>query len=163
MKDCLSLSVDVLFCEQSSDLVGEGIDLEVRLGKVSDSSLICRRMGWTRHCDRTEINTPVVIAPMPPQPLPGSIATASTLAFALLHKYVDATPLYRVAQTFERAGVPISRGARAHWVIGSSEKHLHLLYDALRLKLQSQALIHGDETTVQGAFAIGQDRGRRLA
>ena len=45
------------------------------------------------------------------QPLPGSIATASTLAFALVHKYVDGTPLYRLAQAFERAGVPVSRGA----------------------------------------------------
>ncbi|EPE93945.1 hypothetical protein RGCCGE502_34206 (plasmid) [Rhizobium grahamii CCGE 502] len=102
-----------------------------------------------RHCDRTGINTPVVIAPMPTQLLPGSIATASTLAFALVHKYVDGTPLYRVAQTFERAGVPISRGALAHWVIGSSEKHLHRIYDALKLRLRLQPLIHGDETTVQ--------------
>jgi transposase len=102
-----------------------------------------------RHCDRTEINTPVVTAPMPAQPLPGSIATASTLAFALVHKYVDGTPLYRLAQTFERAGVPISRGALGHWVIGSSEKHLHRLYDVLKLRLRSQPLIHGDETTVQ--------------
>ncbi|MFW8609927.1 hypothetical protein [Rhizobium beringeri] len=30
--------------------------------------------------------------------LPGSIATASTLAFALVHKYVDGTPLYRLSQ-----------------------------------------------------------------
>jgi transposase len=102
-----------------------------------------------RHCDRTGINTPVVIAPMPTQPLPGSIATASTLAFALVHKYVDGTPLYRVAQTFERAGVAVSRGALAHWVIGSSEKHLHRIYEALKLRLRSQPLIHGDETTVQ--------------
>ncbi len=77
-----------------------------------------------RHCDRTGINTPVVIAPMPTQPLPDSIATASTLAFALVHKYVDGTPLYRLAQAFERAGVPVSRGALGHWVIGSSERHL---------------------------------------
>lgn len=41
------LSVDMLFREQPSDLVGEGIDLEVRLGDVSDNSLICRRIGWT--------------------------------------------------------------------------------------------------------------------
>ncbi|MER9332182.1 IS66 family transposase [Mesorhizobium sp. M0488] len=102
-----------------------------------------------RHCDRTGINTPVVTAPMPAQPLPGSIATASTLAFALVHKYVDGTPLYRLAQAFERAGVPVSRGALGHWVIGSSEKHLHRIYDALKLRLRSQTLIHGDETTVQ--------------
>ncbi|MBB4189180.1 transposase [Sinorhizobium terangae] len=102
-----------------------------------------------RHCDRTGINTPVVTAPMPAQPLPGSIATASTLAFALVHKYVDGTPLYRLAQVFERAGVPVSRGALGHWVIGSSEKHLSRIYDALKLRLRSQPLIHGDETTVQ--------------
>jgi hypothetical protein len=102
-----------------------------------------------RHCDRTGINAPVVTAPMPTQPLPGSVATASTLAFALVHKYVDGTPLYRLAQAFERAGVPVSRGALGHWVIGSSEKHLHRIHDVLKLRLRSQPLIHGDETTVQ--------------
>ncbi|MGY4496182.1 transposase [Bradyrhizobium sp. GM24.11] len=102
-----------------------------------------------RHCDRTGINAPVVTAPMPTQPLPGSVATASTLAFALVHKYVDGTPLYRLAQAFERAGVPVSCGALGRWVIGSSEKHLSRIYDALKLRLRSQPLIHGDETTVQ--------------
>ncbi|GGE86321.1 hypothetical protein GCM10011317_49330 [Niveispirillum cyanobacteriorum] len=102
-----------------------------------------------RHCERTGITTPVVTASMPAQPLPGSIATASTLAFALVHKYVDGTPLYRLAQTFERAGVPVSRGALGHWVIGASERHLSRLYDALKLRLRSQPLIHGDETNVQ--------------
>ncbi len=42
-----SLSVELNFREEPSDLVGEGIDLEVRLGPVSDSSLMCRRIGWT--------------------------------------------------------------------------------------------------------------------
>jgi transposase len=112
-----------------------------------------------RICDRTGINTPVVLAPMPAQPLPGSIATASTLAFALVHKYVDGTPLYRLAQAFERAGVPVSRGALGHWVIGSSERHLCRIYDALKLRLRSQPLIHGDETTVQVLKEhVGYDR-----
>ena len=104
-----------------------------------------------RHCDRTGINAPVVTAPMPTQPLPGSVATALTLAFAAfgLRNGVDGTPLYRLAQAFERAGVPVSRGALGHWVIGSSEKHLHRISDALKLRLRLQPLIHGDETTVQ--------------
>jgi transposase len=102
-----------------------------------------------RHCDRTGINTPIVTAPMPAQPLPGSVATASTLAFVLVHKYADGTPLYRLAQAFGRAGVTITRGALGHWVIGSSERHLHRIYDVLKLQLRSQAIIHGDETTVQ--------------
>ncbi|PDT49796.1 LysR family transcriptional regulator [Sinorhizobium fredii] len=42
-----ALSVELIFREEPSDLVGEGIDLEVRLGPVADSSLVCRRIGWT--------------------------------------------------------------------------------------------------------------------
>ena len=103
------------------ELVTEQLHIEVK-AKVLQNA---RFKYACRHCDRTGINTPVVIAPMPAQPLPGSIATASTLAFALVHKYVDGTPLYRLAQAFERAGVPVSRGALGHWVIGSSERHLH--------------------------------------
>ncbi|CAI9416798.1 HTH-type transcriptional regulator DmlR [Pleomorphomonas sp. T1.2MG-36] len=41
------LQVELLFREDPSDLVGEGIDLEVRLGPVHDAGLIGRRIGWT--------------------------------------------------------------------------------------------------------------------
>ena len=136
-------------CDSQMHRMGEAVTEQLHIEVKAKVLQNVRFKYACRHCDRTGINTPVVIAPMPTQPLPGSIATASTLAFALVHKYVDGTPLYRVAQTFERAGVPISRGALAHWVIGSSERHLHRIYDALRLRLQSQPLIHGDETTVQ--------------
>jgi transposase len=127
------------------ELVTEQLQIEVK-AKVLQNA---RAKYACRNCDRTGISTPIVIAPMPAQPLPGSIATASTLAFALVHKYVDGTPLYRLAQAFERAGVPVSRGALGHWVIGSSERHLHRIHDALQSRLRSQAIIHGDETTVQ--------------
>ncbi len=136
-------------CDSQMHRMGEAVTEQLHIEVKAKVLQNVRFKYACRHCDRTGINTPVVIAPMPPQPLPGSIATASTLAFALVHKYVDGTPLYRVAQTFERAGVPISRGALAHWVIGSSEKHLHRIYDALKLRLRSQPLVHGDETTVQ--------------
>lgn len=41
------LDVELLFCEEPSNLVGEGIDIEVRLGPVNDPGLIGRRIGWT--------------------------------------------------------------------------------------------------------------------
>jgi transposase len=127
------------------ELVTEQLHIEVKATVLQNA----RAKYACRNCERTDISTPVIIAPMPAQPLPGSIATASTLAFALVHKYVDGTPLYRLAQVFERAGVPVSRGALGHWVIGSSEKHLVRIYDALKQRLLSQSVIHGDETTVQ--------------
>jgi transposase len=88
-----------------------------------------------RHCERTALSTPVVMAPMPAQPLPGSVATASTLALVLANKYVDGTPLYRLANALARSNVSIGRGALANWVIRSSELHLQRVYDALKQKL----------------------------
>ncbi|RUM24488.1 LysR family transcriptional regulator [Rhizobium vallis] len=41
------LSVELIFREQCSDMIEERLDLEVRLGSVADSSLVCRRIGWT--------------------------------------------------------------------------------------------------------------------
>jgi transposase len=102
-----------------------------------------------RHCDRTGIKTPMVIAPMPAQPLPGSVATPSTLALVLANKYVDGTPLYRLSQALSRANVSVSRGAMGNWVIRANELHLQRVYDVLQQKLRLQPLIHGDETWVQ--------------
>ena len=99
------------------ELITEQLHIEVKATVLQNA----RAKYACRNCERTDICTPVIIAPMPAQPLPGSIATASTLAFALVHKYVDGTPLYRLALAFERTGVPVSRGALGHWVIGSSE------------------------------------------
>jgi transposase len=102
-----------------------------------------------RNCDRTGTSTPIVTAPMPAQPLPGSMASPAALAFVLAYKYVDGTPLYRLSLAMERANVSITRGALGNWVIRSSERHLERIYEELRRLLRSQPLIHGDETWVQ--------------
>jgi DNA-binding transcriptional LysR family regulator len=44
---CENLSIDLVLRDGVSDLVEEGIDLEVRLGPVADSALISRRIGST--------------------------------------------------------------------------------------------------------------------
>jgi DNA-binding transcriptional LysR family regulator len=41
------LSIDLVLRDDVSDLVEEGLDLEVRLGQVADSALISRRIGST--------------------------------------------------------------------------------------------------------------------
>jgi DNA-binding transcriptional LysR family regulator len=41
------LSIDLIFNDDASDMISERLDLEVRLGTPADSSLICRRIGWT--------------------------------------------------------------------------------------------------------------------
>jgi DNA-binding transcriptional LysR family regulator len=44
---CEHLSIDLVLRDGISDLVEEGIDLEVRLGPVADSALVSRRIGST--------------------------------------------------------------------------------------------------------------------
>ena len=102
-----------------------------------------------RHCERTALNTPIVTAPMPPQPLPGSSASAAMIATVMAGKYVDGTPLYRMTGALGRADITISRGTLANWIIRPAELHLARLYEMMHSILKSQPLIHGDETTVQ--------------
>lgn len=102
-----------------------------------------------RHCENHAERTPVILAPMPAQPLPGSHASAAMIATVTAGKYVDGTPLYRMEDVLARSNIPIGRGTLANWIIRPSELHYSRLYDALRKTLRSQSLIHGDETTVQ--------------
>jgi len=102
-----------------------------------------------RHCERHAQHTPIVTAPMPAQPLPGSNASPAMIATVMTAKYADGTPLYRMEDALGRSNIAVSRGTLAHWIIRPAELHLCRLYEALRRTLLSQSLIHGDETTVQ--------------
>ncbi len=48
-----------------------------------------------RHCDREDIQTPIVTAAMPKPVYPGSLASPSSMAYVMSQKYVDSLPLYR--------------------------------------------------------------------
>jgi transposase len=102
-----------------------------------------------RHCEQHGISAPVVRAAMPPQPLPGSVADAATIATVMTGKYADGMPLYRMEASFARAGIDLGRGTMGHWMIGAVERHLQRLYQAMHEVLLAQPLIHRDETTVQ--------------
>ncbi|WP_156529238.1 IS66 family transposase, partial [Caballeronia udeis] len=102
-----------------------------------------------RHCERHAERTPVITAPMPAQPLPRSNASAAMIATVTADKYVDGTPLYRMAHALARADIEVGRATLANWIIRPAELHYSRLYEALRKTLLSQQLIHGDETTVQ--------------
>ena len=102
-----------------------------------------------RHCERHGISAPVVRADMPPQPLPGSVADATTIATVMTGKYADGMPLYRMEAAFTRAGIEVARGTMGQWMISAARRHLQRLYQAMQSVLLTQSLIHGDETRVQ--------------
>ena len=102
-----------------------------------------------RRCEREGINTPIITAPMPEPPLPGSLASPSAIAHVMTGKYVDGLPLYRQEKSLARLGVPLSRQTMANWMVKSSELWLEPLYARLHGLLLERDILHADESTLQ--------------
>jgi transposase len=90
----------------------------------------------------------LVRAPMPPQPIPKSMASPGLLAYIVVLKYLDALPLYRQEQMFARIGVELSRTTMATWVIRLGEL-VQPLINLLHEQLLTLSYLHMDETTLQ--------------
>lgn len=119
------------------------IPAEVKVVKHVRFVYACRR------CEREDINTPVVTAPMPRPVYPGSLASSSIMAYIMSQKYVESMPLYRQEQQFARFGVLLSRQTLANWMIYGADKWLSLLQRRMHEHLLDQDILHADETTLQ--------------
>ena len=81
--------------------------------------------------------------------LRNSIVTPSLQAAIYNSKYVNALPLYRLEQEFNRHDVNLSRQNMANWTIQCSERYLSLLYDLMHKELMACPVIQADETPVE--------------
>ena len=102
-----------------------------------------------RTCDKHGTETPMVKAQMPKPPIPGSLASASMLAYVIDKKYVDGLPLYRLEQQFARQGLQLTRQTLANWVVLGATRWLALIYNRLHEELLRRRYLHADETTLQ--------------
>ncbi len=102
-----------------------------------------------RTCEKKEIKTPIVKTPMPRPAFPGSLASASAVAYIIDKKYVDGMPLYRLEKQFERQGLPLSRQTMANWVLTAVNSWLLTIYEEMHKELLTHKYLHADETTVQ--------------
>ena len=80
--------------------------------------------------------------------LRNSLVSASLLASIWNAKYVNAVPLYRQEQDFQRMGVNIDRADMAHWTILCAERYLSIFYDYLHEKMYDYHVLQADETPV---------------
>ena len=74
-----------------------------------------------------------------------SIVTSSLGAAVLNGKYVNALPLNRISQEFDRNGLTISRQTLANWVISFS-KYLTPVWQRMKYHLLQLPVIQSDET-----------------
>lgn len=90
----------------------------------------------------------IVRAPHPECLLRGSLVSPSLGAAVMNAKYVNAVPLYRQEQEFERYGLHISRQNMANWTIQCADRYLAVLYDYLHEKMYHYHVLQADETPV---------------
>ena len=90
----------------------------------------------------------MVKADHPKELLHGSLVSPSLGAAIINGKYVNAVPLYRLEQEFQRYGLQITRQNMANWCIRLAEEYLSILYDYLHKELYFYHVIQADETPV---------------
>ena len=90
----------------------------------------------------------IIRAPHPECLLKGSLVSPSLEAAVINAKYVNAVPLYRQEQEFERYGLHIPRQNMANWTIQCADRYLAVLYDYLHEKMYGYHVLQADETPV---------------
>lgn len=94
--------------------------------------------------------TTVIEKALTPSPvIKHSLASPSSVAYAMYQKYVNALPLYRQEKDWEQYGIKLSRATLANWIIRAAQDWLVPIVEALRCELLKRDVLHADETTVQ--------------
>jgi transposase len=101
------------------------------------------------YCEENEITTPVITAPMPKRTLPGSIASAATIAHVMTQKYMFGVTLYRQETYWKQLDIEISRQTMANWLILASSRWLSIIFEQMHQFLLQHDIIHADETGLQ--------------
>ena len=102
-----------------------------------------------RTCEKEGTGVPIVKASLPEPLIPGSLASASSVAHIMVQKYVNALPLYRQEQELLLNGVMLSRQTMANWLMRCAEDYLVRLYARMREILLKEGVLHADETVLQ--------------
>ena len=93
---------------------------------------------------------PYITKSKPPKGLmKHSLASPSSVAWAMYQKYANGMPLYRQEKDWQQYGITLSRTTLANWIIECSERYFTPMYDFFHRKLLHRKFLMADETTVQ--------------
>ena len=140
------LPEDQRHCSEGHLLKEIGTEISEQLDIIPAKVQVLRhiRKKYACPCCQAEVKT----APLPPQPIPKSMASAGLLAYIATSKFLDALPLYRQSKQFLRIGVYLPRATLAQWMIRCGEL-IQALCNLMQEQLCQYPVLQMDETTLQ--------------
>ena len=146
-------SAESLFCKRCGTklkIIGKEVVIE-ELQYIPAQLKIIRHIRIAYECPKCKhSDRPYIVKTKVPQSLMNhSLASASSVAYAMYQKYVNAVPLYRQEKDWERMGLALSRATLANWIIRCSEGYFAPIIEHMHNELIKRDIIHADETPIQ--------------
>ena len=146
------LPVQVVECrsEPTCSSCGEaeveiGFDTQKRFMYEPAKVYVLEERRFKYACRRCAEGVTTVEPTLPPKPIPGSMASASLLAFIVVAKVLDGLPIERVAKQLRRHGVDLATSTLNDW-FGRVADMLTLLHRRLGDRLRDSMLVSLDDT-----------------
>ena len=115
---------------------------------------------WVDAAGQEELNSQIVLAEKPVQPIDKGLAGPGLLAHVAVSKYADHLPLYRLEGIFARSGVEIARSTMCAWMLAMAVL-VRPLYELMGRRVRQSKVIHTDDTRVP-VQAEGQCKSGRI-
>jgi len=78
-----------------------------------------------------------------------SLASPSSVAWAMYQKYANGLPLYRQEKDWKQYGIDLSRTTLANWIIYCSSHYFRPVYESFHRELLRRQFLMADETRIQ--------------
>lgn len=147
------LSDEEKVCAEGHALKEIGREVSEQLEFIPATAKVLRHVRVKYACPHCKAS--VKTAPMPPQPIPKSMASPGLLAHIVTSKYVDGLPLYRQESILQRAGIDIPRSTTSNWMIKAGtlvQPFINLMRDTL----VAHDYVECDETRTQVLKEVGK-------
>lgn len=145
--------LDVMEAEKACPCCG---DQRIRIGSTISERLdyepaslfiqeIERPTYVCRQCEQKGLDIRAIQAPLPPNPIPKSSASAGLLAHVFVSKYLDHLPLYRLENILGRLGWNVSRSTLCDQMMACAEL-MRPLYELMCQRVKCSFALYTDDT-----------------
>ena len=147
------LSESERICDQCGRKMTEiGVDIDRKV-KILPAKFIIVEIRTHSYkcieCDKTNAKSRIVRPEADKPVIPNGNATAEAIAYIAAEKYIMHSPLYRLEQQLNAAGIPLSRQTMSNWLLKSTELYFEPIWERMKEKLLKENILHADETTLE--------------